>query len=197
VSKLDTMPQEGTFTERPFALRARASPLLGPTTTPAWLRYCPAHAAQKLEKSTQRNQLDVAVRFCVILALLGVSYLFAAALHTVGSIAILEGSTYVHAVLQTWWLYVIAIGLLILSWLSYQGAIATAEAYGVGMETAFDLHRFRLLAALHLPLPFTRHAETTANEQLSEFLQDAEPFGDEPDFRYEHGTNPASRGPDS
>jgi hypothetical protein len=44
------------------------------------------------------------------------------------------------------------------------------------METAFDLHRFDLLTALHLPLPESRAVETLNNGDLSDFFQDGLEF---------------------
>ena len=69
-----------------------------------------------------------------------------------------------------WWLMVPAATLL-LAWLSYRGAVvAAAIAYGEAIEAAFDLHRFDLLRALHLPLPSDLAAEVRANQQLTRFL---------------------------
>ena len=39
------------------------------------------------------------------------------------------------------------------------------------VEAAFDLHRFDLLTALHLPLPANLTGEVTANQELSQFLR--------------------------
>lgn len=101
----------------------------------------------------RRNQLDVAVRFCVVFLL-----------STVISIFFL----YKHVV----WLLVPAATLL-LAWLFYRGAVSAAVAYGESVETAFDLYRLDLLKALHLPLPTDLQAERTTNEQVSEFLHQA------------------------
>jgi len=48
-----------------------------------------------------------------------------------------------------WW---IPVGLWVLSFLSYRGAITAAAQYGLFMDIAFDVHRFDLLKALHLDL---------------------------------------------
>jgi hypothetical protein len=55
--------------------------------------------------------------------------------------------------------------------LSYRAALSAATAYGQAMEAAFDLHRFDLLNALHLPLPADLISEVQANQQLSRFLR--------------------------
>ena len=39
------------------------------------------------------------------------------------------------------------------------------------MEAAFDLHRFDLLTALHLPLPADLTGEVATNQELSRFLR--------------------------
>jgi hypothetical protein len=50
-------------------------------------------------------------------------------------------------------------------------ALAVAAAYGQALEAAFDLHRFDLLTALHLPLPANLTGEVAANQELSRFLR--------------------------
>ena len=40
-----------------------------------------------------------------------------------------------------------------LSWVCYQNALHGASSYGESIKTAFDLHRWKLLEALHLKLP--------------------------------------------
>jgi hypothetical protein len=110
----------------------------------------------------QRGQLDVAARFCAV-------FLVAAAV----SAALL--------VQHGWWLAVPLVALM-LAVLSYRGAISAAIAYGVTLEAAFDLHRFDLLAALHLPLPPDRTTERSANKELSDFLRQGVPVN----FGYTH-----------
>jgi hypothetical protein len=97
-----------------------------------------------------RDQLDLAARFCAVFIVgTGVS---AALLARHG-----------------WWLTVPAV-TLVLAWLSYRGAVAAAIAYGEAIEAAFDLHRFDLLRALHLPLPSDLITEVRENQQLTRFL---------------------------
>lgn len=110
----------------------------------------------------QRNQLDVAVRFCVTF---GVA--------TVAS----AGLLFQHG----WWLAV-PLASLVLAWMSYRGAVASALAYVLGIRTAVDLHRFELLRALHLPLPPDPQAEKQTNVLLSDFLRQGVPM----DVRYDH-----------
>lgn len=110
----------------------------------------------------QRNQLDIAARFCVIF---GVATVVSA------------GLLYRHG----WWLMV-PVATFALAWMSYRGAITSARDYGLGIRTAIDLHRFDLLRALHLPLPKDREAEKQANAILSEFLRQGRPVN----FDYDH-----------
>lgn len=98
-----------------------------------------------------RDQLDIAARFCVVFLLA-----------TVISVACLAW--------HGWWLTVAA-GTLAGAVLSYRAALGAAAAYGEAVEAAFDLHRFDLLTALHLPLPADLTSEVKANQQLSRFLR--------------------------
>jgi hypothetical protein len=61
--------------------------------------------------------------------------------------------------------------------------ISAAIAYGVTLDAAFDLHRFDLLEALHLPLPLDRKTERIFNKDLSDSLRQ----GVQVNFRYTHG----------
>ena len=54
--------------------------------------------------------------------------------------------------------------------MSYEAALSAASAYGQAVAAAFDLHRFDLLRALHLPLPRDLLSEVQANQQLSRFM---------------------------
>jgi hypothetical protein len=116
-----------------------------------------------------RDQLDMAARFCVtfiIIALVSVGVLWS----------------------YGWWLFV-PVGALVLAWISYRSAISAAISYGYGLKAAFDLHRFDLLKALHLALPINLEKELKANEELCDFLRQGIPA----EFKYEHGTQEASK----
>lgn len=110
----------------------------------------------------QRNQLDIAVRFCAVFLL--AALVSALLLYQYG-----------------WWMLVPLICLL-LAWASYRAAISAALVYGDTVQTAFDLHRFDLLTALHLQLPLDRDSEKSENEKLSTFLLE----GGEWKFQYVH-----------
>lgn len=82
-----------------------------------------------------------------------------------------------------WWL-LLAVLLVAVSRLSYRAAVHAAIAYGQYVEAAFDLHRFDLLAALHLPLPADQEAEVRANDALGELWRQGLPL--ESPLRYQH-----------
>jgi hypothetical protein len=153
------------------ALRAaehRAGRRYGWDTIVAWPRLYPLLPDRLLAiLDDLRDQLDVAVRFCVV-------FLVAA--------VISFGLLVTHG----WWLLVPA-AALVLAWLSYRAAVGAALAYGEGLESAFDLHRFDLLAALHLPLPVTSEEERVLAEQVTGFLLE----GRRVPFAYEHGAHDA------
>ncbi|MGO9577883.1 MAG: hypothetical protein ACLP2P_00575 [Desulfobaccales bacterium] len=111
----------------------------------------------------QRNQIDLYARFCLV-------FLIAAAI----SAAFL-------CRLNWWWIGV-PLATLVLSRLSYRAAIAAALSYGEMIQTAFDLYRFNLLQALHLPLPPDRESEKAFNKLLCFFLRQGKPVN----FTYKH-----------
>ena len=86
-----------------------------------------------------------------------------------------------------WWSLVPIVAIL-MSFFAYRGAIAAARGHGILLATAFDLHRFDMLQALHYKLPLTPHDELELNERLSEFL--GAPHGADVlymrRFRYKH-----------
>lgn len=112
----------------------------------------------------QRNQLDLAVRFCF-------TFLAAALV----SLVVLYR--------YSWWLLV-PLFIFFLVWLSYRAAIEAALAYGEGIKAAVDLHRFDLIKALHLPLPPDIETEKETNALLSILLQRS---GIPENFQYDHG----------
>ena len=149
------------------ALRAaedRAGRRYGLDTVVVWPRLYPLLSERVLAiVDDERTQLDVAVRFSVVLLV--------AALASLG-LLITHG-----------WLLVVPAGLLVLAWLAYRAAVGAAIAYGEGLETAFDLHRFDLLRGLHLPLPAGSDEERALNAQVTAFLLQ----GQQVPFAYEHG----------
>lgn len=65
-----------------------------------------------------------------------------------------------------WWLLLAALPLLV-SCAAYRGAVEAALAYAEAVHTSFDLHRFDLLKAVHLPLPADPAAEARLGAELS------------------------------
>jgi hypothetical protein len=60
--------------------------------------------------------------------------------------------------------------------LGYLGAVRAAMAYGEAVQVAFDLHRFDLLAALHIEIPAKPGQELVGNIALSDFLRQGVPL---------------------
>lgn len=147
------------------ATESRAGERYGLDTVTAWPRLYPQlDDGLRATIDAQRDQLDTAARFCA-----------AFALSTVVAVAMLAP----HG---GWWLGV-ALVTALLAWGSYRAAIAAARSYGEVIFAAFDLHRFDLLAALHLPLPVNSAAEQAANRKLSRFLLQGAPER----FEFVHG----------
>ncbi|KQC37195.1 hypothetical protein [Frankia sp. ACN1ag] len=97
--------------------------------------------------SDRRNTLDAAARLSVTMAATAV----------VAAVLLLPSSS--------WWACLALIPLTIAR-VAYLGAVRAALAYGECVCTAFDLHRFDMLTALHVPLPGTPEAERALNRQL-------------------------------
>jgi len=74
----------------------------------------------------------------------------------------------------------------ILAWFAYRGAMASAVYLGRLYETAFDLHRFDLLVALHQKLPPDPVKERVSNAALSQFLKHSDASTAPCIKRYDH-----------
>jgi hypothetical protein len=117
----------------------------------------PDRSAAELANAT--DQLDMAAHLCITLS---VATLAAAGL-------LLPNGWRSNA----WWLLIPG-AMAMLAWLSYRAAVRAARGQGQLLETAFDLHRFDLLGALHYRLPDDPWSEHDFNSRLSRFLRDAE-----------------------
>jgi hypothetical protein len=128
----------------------------------AWPRLYPILPAEvRAGVDDLRLQLDVAVRFAAMF---------------VASAVVSAGLLLTHG----WWL-LLPLGLLLLAVISYAAAVSAASAYGMAVESAFDLHHLDLRTALHLRLPDDRAAERAQNRTLSLFFR-----GVPTDLTYEH-----------
>lgn len=78
-----------------------------------------------------------------------------------------------------WWLLLVLAPLLTAR-LAYTGAIQAALAYGEVVRVAFDLHRFDLLRALHLPLPDTLEVEQAMAAKLCTMWRQGLPVAAQP-----------------
>lgn len=132
----------------------------------------------KLDKaiSAQLDMLDTTSALCVVFGLI--------ALLTLPLTARLD-----------WWSLVPLVAIA-MSLLAYRGAVATARGHGTLLATAFDLHRFDMLQALHYELPLTPRDELDLNINLTNFLEKGGPGGvlDMGRFRYKHPSGPADSG---
>ena len=150
------------------AAENRAGGRYGLLTVVTWPRLYPLLPEKTAAiVDDQRDQLDLSARFCAV-CLLGA--------------AVSLGLLATHGV----WLVVPA-AAVVLGWICYRAAIAAALQYGVGLETAYDLHRVELLRALHLRLPTDHSSERTTNEALSTFLLQGPSFA-QPEYEYGGGT---------
>jgi hypothetical protein len=141
----------------------RAGAAYGMEAVAVWPRLYPVLGeAVRAVVDDRRDQLDLSARFCAVF---------------VTAAIVAFGLLVPHGV----WLAVPA-GCLVLAWMAYRGTVSAALAYNEGLRTAFDLHRFDLLTALHLPLPKTRPEEKEQNAGLSAFLLQ----GWDVDLEYEH-----------
>lgn len=73
-----------------------------------------------------------------------------------------------------WWTLLTLIPLAI-ALMAYRGAVESAVAYGRALQVAFDLHRFDLLTALHMPSPKDIREEQARNRELSDFFRQGVP----------------------
>jgi hypothetical protein len=62
------------------------------------------------------------------------------------------------------------VAVLMFAIVSYRGAVRASTEHAILLATAFDLHRFDMLKALHFALPENPKAELTLNRRLTTFL---------------------------
>ncbi|MFF8974844.1 hypothetical protein [Streptomyces sp. NPDC014995] len=139
----------------------------GPTAWPRLYTVLGDVAKQTVED--RRDALDAACRVSVVSALCAA----------------------VSAVLLArtgWWLLLAPVPLL-LSRLAYHGAVHAALGYGQAVRVCFDLHRFDLYPALHLPVPGDPEQERRINTELSAFWRQGRAL----EVDYEHA-EPAPEG---
>lgn len=118
-----------------------------------------------------RNQLDFSARMAVML-----------------EVSALAAGAMLRSDPSWWWL---PPGLALLGWLTYRSCVEAAVAYGAGIQTAVDLHRFDVLKALHIALPKDAATEREAFEKVSDFLRQGIPH----DQTYEHSKPDAKANP--
>ncbi|MGW6443149.1 hypothetical protein [Lentzea sp. NPDC055074] len=154
------------------AMEDHAGRAYGLDAVVVWPRLYPVLGDQvRAVVSDRRDSMDLAARLAVTLGLTAV--VSAVLLHRTG-----------------WWL-LLSLGLLLAARLAYRGCVQAALAYGEAVEAAFDLHRFDLYRALHLPLPADVEAEKEDNRRLSAFWRQGRPVK----FEYQHDEEEA-QGPE-
>ncbi|GAB2741454.1 hypothetical protein [Kitasatospora kifunensis] len=90
-----------------------------------------------------------------------------------------------------WWLLLAPL-LAAVAWLGYVATVHAAIAYGECVTAAFDLHRFELHSALHLPLPADPAEELATNAAISLLWRQGVPL--DRALRYQHqGGQPATQ----
>ncbi|MFD7838853.1 hypothetical protein [Streptomyces sp. NPDC059761] len=130
----------------------------------------------------RRDQLDLACRLSVTAGATGLL-----------SVPLVLGG-------NGWWQASPAVFLLV-AWVAYRAAVAAARGYAETLSAAFDLHRFDLLAALHLPLPPDSDAEGVLNGLVTRFWAQgvpltALPYEHEREREHEPAPPPAAPGED-
>jgi hypothetical protein len=133
------------------ALRAgelSAGERYGLTTLTSWPRihFQVSDRMAEVLRST-RDALDTAVNLCWAFLMLTAA-----------------GCTALYDEPTVWWWCGAGLGLAAVA---YKGAVTAAQAYSGLMHVVYDLHRFDLLDALHLPLPADVASEETLFAELS------------------------------
>ena len=67
----------------------------------------------------------------------------------------------------SWWALLLGLGT---AWVAHHWMLLAAAAYGELLESAFDLHRFKLYEALHWPLPSNPAEEHHSGALLTQYL---------------------------
>lgn len=68
-----------------------------------------------------------------------------------------------------WWSWM-PFGFVALALLANLGAVRAARRYSLSLQTAFDLHRFDMLAGLRRKVPLNAEEELAQNQQLTDFF---------------------------
>ena len=137
------------------ALRAgetTAGERYGLDTLSSWLRMYPNLSVQlKASADSARDALDACVNLCVSFFLLAILSAVAA-YHNVGAL----------------WIPILALLMMVAT---YAGAISTTVSYNEILRSAYDLHRFDMVKALHYKLPSAEDDEYELFQELSRLFQ--------------------------
>lgn len=127
---------------RPYGLDSRVA-------LPRLELLLPESSAKELD--AKRDDLTFAARFCATLVL---AALVSALLLAMDGI----------------WLLV-PVSVTVFAVLSYMNAVTAAVAYGEMLRVIFDLHRFLLYKAFHLPLPANSEEDRVTGHRLTELFE--------------------------
>lgn len=131
------------------AAEATAGARFGWDAVVAWPRLYPVLGDRMREiVDDRRNTVDFSVRLCAVSLFTGFVSM-------------------VLLIASGWWLFLALVPMAI-GVVAYRAAVDAAIAYGEALDAAFDLHRFELLTALHLPLPADPLAEQLLARELCE-----------------------------
>jgi len=124
----------------------------GLDTLSSWPRMYPNISSRLAESAdSARDALDGSVNLCVAFFFLAIISA-AAAYHNPGAV----------------WIPILA---LLLMAMTYAGAVTAAVSYNEILRTAYDLHRFDMVKALHYKLPDTGQEEGDLFEALGDLFQ--------------------------
>ena len=113
-----------------------------------------------------QQQIDAALT--PMLALLNLSFLFAL-LAFAGGVALI--ADHLAGRPQPLWLFLLTLpGGWLVAWLCYRAADTQATAYGDQIRTAFDLHRHKVLEAMHITRPTNLRDERSLWRMLNHWL---------------------------
>ncbi len=125
-----------------------------------WPRLAP------LLPDTLRGQIDAALT--PLIALLNLSFLLTLLALAGGPAVVLVG---LQGATQPWWLFVLVfVGGLLLARLCYEAAISQAGDYGSLLRVAFDLHRHKVLEAMHIARPDDLRTERRLWDALNQWV---------------------------
>ena len=154
----------------------------------------PESGMEKLDQAN--NQCLFLLNCCLLAAISAISSLIAAGYQTVIAILASMGEQrllYFIPIDRELDVYQQRVGIylmvcilaILIARLLYQASLLNVSQYGSMIRSAYDLYRFGLLEALHLPLPGNLDDEKERWRQIGQFMAGGQEFG-LINFRYQH-----------